>query len=609
MSTSREPELVVRHFRQILMWPLQLIPLRGGSATHEHCEALLHCAGEQLWHEVEDEFTGDAREFQERHYREFVTFLPYVQRFLYGQARSRTGAHTRGYGESPIRVLRRTDICRARLTFMDGLSHVFEIKHVDLYFYYDVDVAMLAFEFYTDDLPLSRAQELLFRFGRCYPAQWDEQGVPDQCMRNVEWLSADGSVLSSSDFGDREVFLRHVCEHRVPRVGAHWQFLLGPMVEHHSESAAPVRYRQLEYHRLPKMTYLSFDDPFALAREDFVRLGLATAPDDGEGLGFSDRSLEQFEQDHCYDRFWVPERALLSGSTRVLCTARSLVMIGSAKHNFFADPENGLLGQFRHQYFLLGMIGQFHRAALLMLSDRMVLAVSRLDIRDPESVARFRRHMRHTTEIFLRFNHRYWFHEVSKQSLAKDLFQLWGDHLGNDKLFDEVRAEVLDMGQYLDSDAARRTNETVLRLTVVTIFSLVGTIATGFLGMNLIDESSQPFYVKVLYFLGVTIPAVVLTLFTVQKSGPLSEFIDAMSNDRLSPSQKLASLRRVFRSEREPGPFEHAEPERMSLTSMPPRPAARSIEARGSAREPDKARGSAREPDKARGSAGLQRLP
>lgn len=103
------------------------------------------------------------------------------------------------------------------------------------------------------------------------------------------------------------------------------------------------------------------------------------------------------------------------------------------------------------------------------------------------------------------------------------------------------------MGQYLDSDAARRQSETVLRLTVVTILGLVGTIATGFLGMNLIDETSQPLHMKVLYFVAVTIPAVALTLYTLQKSGPLSEFIDAMSNERLSPRQKLASFRRVFR--------------------------------------------------------------
>src|SRR4029077_1691528 len=123
----------------------------------------------------------------------------------------------------------------------------------------------------------------------------------------------------------------------------------------------------------------------------------------------------------------------------------------------------------RHQYFLLALIAHFHHAALLMLSDRMVLAVSRLDVDDGESVERFRLHMRQTTEIFLRFNHRYWFHHVSKQPLAKDLFRLWSSQLGNDALFQEVRDEMLDMGQYLESDASRRQSDIVLRLTVVTI--------------------------------------------------------------------------------------------------------------------------------------------
>lgn len=541
---AAQSDLVVRHFRQILMWPLQLMPLSG---RQTHVELLLAEPGANPWREVEDEFTGDPAQFQERHYREFVTFLPYVQRFLYGQGRAHRTVTTRGYGESPIRVLRRTDIATARLTFSDGFILECAIKHADLYFFYDVDVTMLAFEFWADDLPLHRVQDILYRFGRCYPAQWDEHGVADQCLQLVEWLDQRGAVLATSDFSDRESYLRHVCEHRVPRIGSHWEFLLMPMVQHHTDQPAPVRYRQLEYHRLPKMTYLSFDDPFVLTREDFVRIGWATAPDEGHGLTFSQSAIAEFEREHCYDRFWVPERGSMRGSTRVLCTSRTMTMIGSAKDPFYAEAESGLLGQFRHQYFLLGMICFFHRAALLMLSDRMVLAVSRLDIQDPDSVDRFRRHIRHTTEIFLRFNHRYWFHEVSRQSLAKDLFCMWRNHLGNDALFAEVRGEVLDMGQYLDSDAARKQSEIVLRLTVVTILGLVGTIATGFLGMNLIDETSQPLHMKILYFVGVTIPAMLLTFITVQKSGVLSEIIDAIANDRLSTGAKIKRMWRLLR--------------------------------------------------------------
>ena len=533
-------EPIVRHFRQIVMWPLQLIPLKPWSQVQHHWEAF-----GSPWAEVLDEFTGDPSEFHERHYREFVTFLPHVQRFLYGQGRS--SASSRGYGESPLRVFRRSDITQLRLTFGDGVELLARVKHVDLYFYYDVDVVMLAFEFFADDVPLRRAQDLLYRFGRSYPAQWNEEGVPDQCMRNVEWLNEAGEVLASSDFGSRQTFLSHACEHREARIGRHWQYLLRPMVQHHSEAQGEVRYRQLEYHRLPKMTYLSFDNPFALTREDFFRLGMATTPDDGGGLPFAEHSIAAFERDHCYDNFWVPNRKDMRASTRILCTARSMVMIGCARDRFYADCETGMLGQFRHQYFLLGMIAQFHHAALLMMSDRMVLGVSRLDVEDPESLERFRQQMRHSTEIFLRFNHRYWFHEVSKQSLAKDLFRMWSDQLGNDALFHEVRDEVLDMGQYLDSDASRRQSDVVLRLTVVTILGLIGTIATGFLGMNLIDETSEPLYVKIAIFLAVMVPSVGLTLYTVLKSGPLSEFIDAMANERLSTRAKFQRLLRVFR--------------------------------------------------------------
>ena len=78
------PDLVVRHFRQILLWPLQLMPVKAGAQIQRHWE-YLDQAGDNPWREVADEFTGDPSEFKERHYAEFVTFLPYVQRFLYGE--------------------------------------------------------------------------------------------------------------------------------------------------------------------------------------------------------------------------------------------------------------------------------------------------------------------------------------------------------------------------------------------------------------------------------------------------------------------------------------------------------------------------------------------
>ena len=106
----------IRHLRQILLWPVYLLPLQ-----EERAAAPLGASGEpgpdNPWREVDDEF-GDPGEFQERHYNEFVTFLPPVQRFLYGQGLGR--AVRRSYGESPIRVMRRNDVAKVRLTLSRG---------------------------------------------------------------------------------------------------------------------------------------------------------------------------------------------------------------------------------------------------------------------------------------------------------------------------------------------------------------------------------------------------------------------------------------------------------------------------------------------------------
>src|SRR5262249_25364442 len=148
----------------------------------------------------------------------------------------------------------------------------------------------------------------------------------------------------------------------------------------------------------------------------------------------------------------------------------AFVAVGPAGGRYFTDAETGLLGQFRHELFLLGLIAHFHKAALLMLSDRATVAISRLEPDEPASVREFRRSLRQSLETFLRFTHRYWFHDVSDQARAKELFRMWTAHLGTERLYEEVRDEVEGMSEYLEAENARRQSNTVVRLTVVTIF-------------------------------------------------------------------------------------------------------------------------------------------
>ena len=245
--------------------------------------------------------------------------------------------------------------------------------------------------------------------------------------------------------------------------------------------------------------------------------------------------------------YWNEESPGRPG-TRYMTTGQAFLMIGDADDPYFVERESGLLAQFRHQYFQLFLIPHMHKATLMMLSDRMVDALNKLKIEDAESVRRFKRSIRQLLEIFLRFTHRYWFHEVSDQPHAKALYRMTAGFLGNDALYNETHGEVWDMSAYLEADTLRRQANTVVRLTVVTTFGLIGTVATGFLGMNLFALADVSLAEKVAWFVAVLVPVTALTFYTIVKSKRLSDFLEALSDERMPARGKVASLADVWKT-------------------------------------------------------------
>lgn len=553
--TEATTEPVVQHFRLALLWPLRLLTAKGALGPQQRPWQVLRDMGEASpWREVEHDLEVAGSVFQERHYNEFVTFLPYVQQFLYGEGRS---AHSGAADAGPaMRVFRRRDIAKLRVAAREGDAPVtLDVVHVHLYFFFDVDVVILNVEVAGGGLPLSEVQELMYRIGRAYPSGWDEHGRALHSLAVSELIGRDGSVLARTDAHEREAFMAHVSRHRAPRIASHWAWLMQPLVSAYSEQPGALRYRQIEYHRMPLTAYLALDDPLALTRNDFIRLGLVTGAGsrteqtlrDGSGnvLPYGEPHLADFERRYCYDRFWSSAGA--APNTRYLCSGHALVVVGDAKSAFFTDRERGVLAQFRHQHFLLFLIAHFQKAALLVFSERLVEALKRLHVADPESVRRFKRAIRASFEGFLRFTHRYWFHDIAEQAQTRALFRMTVDHLGIDPLYAEVKERTADMNSYLDADSLRRQANTVVRLTVVTIFGLIGTITTGFLGMNLLAEAESPMSERLLYFGLVFVVSTALTMYTMVKSKRLSDFLDAVSDERLSAWTKLKALAAVWR--------------------------------------------------------------
>lgn len=526
----------VREFHQILLWPLQLRRINRDTGFTAYWDILNKNPG--AWKKVADPLLIED-ESCEVGYEEFVYFLPYVQRFLYGVGEDGKVA------AASMHIFRRDDIANIRVRLHADQEPVeLDVGRLRLYLFHDMDIAIVAFEVFGYDLPLEQAVELLDRFGRPYPPAWESSSQGAHCTESVEFLDAAGKVLATSDYGDRARYHSLVRDARQTPLASHWEFLLQPLVPSYRKGGV-IKYFQIENKRIPLMSYLSFDEPRNLSRGDVIRIGSAAKWGPSDTLPYAEGFLSSFEKVNCYDRYWDADRPDTGMNTRYVFAGLSFAMITK-----YSDDRRDLKRHFRHPFYQIGLIAHFHKAALLSFSNRFSRAVERLDVHSVESVKDFKRNVRQALEIFLRFNHRYWFHEISNQVQASDFFLKWRQELGTDHIYREVREEAHDINQYLDNDRMRKQADSTMRLTVVSACGMVGTIVTGFLGMNIFNYADQNQWSKIGIFFAVFVPTTLLALYTVVLSRRISDFMEAMASETMPWKDKIDRFGQIWRSGR-----------------------------------------------------------
>ena len=154
---------IVRQFNHTLLWPVQLQSLRreaGGNVLLYWDNLKRNPAP---WQYVEDALLIEDESCLIG-YEEFVYFLPYVQRFLYGVGEEGRGA------QSSLHIFKRDDIREIHVRLRpDDVPLVLDVMRLRLYFFYDIDIALVALEVAGKDIALDAAIELMDRLGRPYP--------------------------------------------------------------------------------------------------------------------------------------------------------------------------------------------------------------------------------------------------------------------------------------------------------------------------------------------------------------------------------------------------------------------------------------------------------
>ena len=553
---SNPPELeaaagiAVSRFRQILIWPLLLKFHRGGFSGDQ---VLSECA-ESLKDQWDPIDIVAERCGEHAPYEEIVYFHLFVRDFLYGDARTKSPS---------MHAYRRRAKVRS-VSFVLGVDQpkCYEslVERVELYVF-DTAIALFVIEVDhpvkrregdgpTEQVPLNEVEMILDEFRRAYPPYWrdhkDRPSSPQRIPMQVTW-NLDKGGKSEAFKPNRGKMVEDVKKGAEPPIAPHWGELLQPLVPYEGGTPEDQRegtlsVQQVEDERIPSMCYLAFDDPSRLTKGDMVRLALLDGPGRSETLPYSRSFLKDFDDRYCYDAFWdittegvsdhsgkVSSKAEPWLTSRYMCCGYGFTVIGKDDsddaHPFYTNETDGILFHFRHHYFKIGLIAHFHRASLLMFSDRLSEAVKVLESSagGPDRYDELREEVRTIREEFLRFRSRYWFDELSNQLQARLLFDLWSDHLQTRKLFAQVLDEVKTINEVLDARQQEEQTAATVRLTVAGTIGVVLTL--GFAALQLIDAESRAAWLYPVTF----IICILFLLFVVSASVPLGKMFEILA--------------------------------------------------------------------------------
>ena len=446
-------------------------------------------------HGLDEEALKDIR------YQAYNYFHPFVRRFWFDQGL--------------VQRFRRSDVEALECTIGD---RTIVLDAVCDLLYFTPDIAVLVLHLRSRDvLEFQAVQNCLDRLRRIYPPYLDKRHdkYPGGHFPNSVELwhgpkkrdavpGFDSSQLNGlrSEAAELEETAGDVSSH-THLWAEHWQQLLKPI-----NGAGSVFFaRQLGDDRAALASMITLenqsDDPplhMLIDRGNLIRLCFADEAG-SDILSYSKSYLRNFEERFCYDRFWYVDDESTELSSRIMNCGYAFTWLGDSRDKiFFGNHLNGAPVSYRHIYVPMAIIAHFQKAALLVTTRRLA-DLSPYKDRKPSTLDA--KKFQALKAGFIAFTQTYWFEEVTPQEQGIELFEMWRTRLRLQSSYDEMRQELQDIVQFVDSRENQNQTSEAHRLNIlvviVAIFGLaiaVAGLASSILGMNTFDMVKPPIQVE-----------------------------------------------------------------------------------------------------------------
>ena len=490
-------DIAVKNFRQILFWPLVLLPpVRADgsdqSASEAVCDLACEIAKEPHWQaepdlagHISDGVGGGDIEGNPFSYAEIVYFHDFIQRSLF--ARNQQG-QAWPCEDRPIHLLRRTDIKKLVCTVASRTFNL-NIDRLNLYLF-SSGVAIVVLELAAPHLKgkggnvqdsgysLADIQAFTDALRRWHVPFWQDDCTPGLMPEKIEWQQASASSPAEFDFAREGEMCRHISSlhksaGRTPRPVAHWQHLLPKALPPercgYQSGARHLHWRPFSDDRMATSTFITLSDSNDFGRIgdcDWFRLCYADRP--GEGWEYKPKPVEDFERDNCFDWFYhYRTRQVFSGFSYAIVSTGDMA-------------DDTLVHHFRRHYFQMGLMVQFEKAALLAFSGKITRAVEQKKPGAGRDIV-FENRILAIRAEFLHFVHRFRFTGVSSQMQPERMYEMWRAQMHLDELFKDVETELSASTDYIFATDQRDQTESAARLgaiaTIGVVFGLLLSVA------------------------------------------------------------------------------------------------------------------------------------